>query len=45
MLQRRQSARIDSLLDDPEVAQEEARAIGARTGLYVPLVAGGVALE
>jgi signal transduction histidine kinase len=32
------------LLDDPEVAQEEARAIGARTGLYVPLVAGGVAL-
>jgi signal transduction histidine kinase len=44
VLQRRQSARIDSLLDDPEVAQEEARAIGARTGLYVPLVAGGVAL-
>ena len=32
-----QSARVDSLLDDPDVAQEEARAIGARTGLYVPL--------
>ena len=44
VLQRRQSARIDSLLDDPEVAQDEARAIEARTGLYVPLVAGGIAL-
>ena len=42
--ERRQSARIDSLLDDPEVAQEEARAIGAATGLYVPLVARGSAL-
>jgi two-component system, NarL family, sensor histidine kinase DevS len=44
VLQRQQSARVDSLLDDPDVAQDEARAIGARTGLYVPLVAGGVAL-
>ena len=44
VLQRRQSARIDSLLDDPEVAQEEARAMQARTGLYVPLVAGGSGL-
>ena len=43
VLQRRQSSRVDSLFDDPDVAQEEARAIGARTGLYVPLVAGGVA--
>jgi signal transduction histidine kinase len=43
VLQRRQSARVDSLLDDPDVAQDEARAIGARTGMYVPLVAGGVA--
>jgi two-component system, NarL family, sensor histidine kinase DevS len=41
VLTRRQSARIDSLLDDPEVDQEEARKIGARTGLYVPLVARG----
>ena len=32
------------MLDDPEVAQDEARAIKARTGLYVPLVAGGSAL-
>jgi signal transduction histidine kinase len=43
VLARRQSARVDSLLDDPDVAQEEVRAIGARTGLYVPLVAGGTA--
>jgi signal transduction histidine kinase len=43
VLERRQSARVDSLLDDPDVAQDEARAIGARTGLYVPLVAGGTA--
>jgi signal transduction histidine kinase len=38
VLQRRQSTRVDSLLDDPEVDQDEARRIGARTGLYVPLV-------
>ncbi len=44
VFQRRQSARVDSVLDDPEVAQEEARALRARTGLYVPLVAGGAAL-
>jgi signal transduction histidine kinase len=43
VLQRRQSSRVDSLFDDPDVDQEEARAIGARTGLYVPLVAGGIA--
>ena len=44
VLQKRQSARVDSLFDDPDVAQGEARALGARTGIYVPLVAGGVAL-
>ena len=27
-------------LDDPEVDQEAARRLGARSGLYVPLVAG-----
>ena len=32
---------MDSLLDDPEVDQDAARRLGARTGLYVPLVAGG----
>ena len=41
VLDRRQSARVDSLYDDPDVAQAEARAMGARTGLYVPLVAHG----
>lgn len=41
VLDRGQSARVDSLYDDPEVAQAEARALGARTGLYVPLVAHG----
>jgi len=44
VLQRRQSARVDSLLDDPEVDQEEARRLEARTGLYVPLIARGQAI-
>jgi signal transduction histidine kinase len=44
VLERRQSARVDSLLDDPEVDQEEARRLGARTGLYVPLIARGEAI-
>jgi signal transduction histidine kinase len=38
VLDRGQSARVDSLVDDPDVQQSEARAMGARTGLYVPLV-------
>jgi signal transduction histidine kinase len=38
VVERRQSARVDSLLDDPDVAQGETRALGARTGLYAPLV-------
>ena len=44
VLERRQSARVDSILDDPEVDQEEARRMGVRTGLYVPLVARGRAI-
>jgi signal transduction histidine kinase len=44
VLDRRQSARVDSVLDDPEVDQEEARRLGARTGLYVPLIARGTAI-
>ena len=44
VLQRRQSARVDSLLDDPEVDQDEARRLEARTGLYVPLIARGEAI-
>ena len=41
VLERRRAERVDSLLDDPEVDQEAARRFGARSGLYVPLVAGG----
>jgi signal transduction histidine kinase len=44
VLERRQSTRVDSVLDDPEVDQEEARRLGIRTGLYVPLVARGRAI-
>jgi signal transduction histidine kinase len=39
VLERRQSARVDSVYDDPDVDQDEARRLGIRTGLYVPLVA------
>ena len=41
VLERRRSARVDSMLDDSEVDHEEARRIGARTGIFVPLVARG----
>jgi signal transduction histidine kinase len=41
VLERQQSSRVDSLLDDPDVDQSETRAMGARTGLYAPLVARG----
>ena len=41
VLERRQSVRVNSILDDPEVNQEEARKLGARTGLYAPLIAHG----
>ncbi len=44
VLERGQSARVDSVLDDPEVDQDEARRLGARTGLYAPLVARGRAI-
>jgi signal transduction histidine kinase len=44
VLERQQSSRIDSLLDDPDVDQSETRALGARTGLYAPLVARGHSL-
>ena len=32
MLERRQSARVDSLFDDPEVDQDEARRLGSVSG-------------
>jgi signal transduction histidine kinase len=44
VLDRRQPARVDAVLDDPEVDQDEARRLGVRSGLYVPLVARGRAI-
>ena len=38
VLERRRSERVDSLIDDPEVDQATARQMGARAGLWVPLV-------
>ncbi|HLX31731.1 MAG TPA: GAF domain-containing sensor histidine kinase [Gaiellaceae bacterium] len=38
VLERRRSERVDSVLDDPEVEQEAARLLGARSALYVPLL-------
>jgi signal transduction histidine kinase len=38
VLARGRSERVDSVLDDPEVSQDVARRLGARTGLYVPLL-------
>jgi signal transduction histidine kinase len=44
VLDRRRSERVDSLLDDPEVDYGIGRPIGARTGLYVPLIVRGRAI-
>jgi len=44
VLGRKRSERIDSVLDDPEVEQEAARRLGARSALYVPLLARGEAI-
>lgn len=41
VLDRRQAELVDSLADDLEVDQEAASLMGARSGLYAPLVAGG----
>jgi signal transduction histidine kinase len=38
VLERRRSERVDSVIDDPEVDQAVARQMGARTGIWVPLV-------
>jgi signal transduction histidine kinase len=38
VLERRRSERVDSILDDLEVERDATRRIGARTGLYVPLL-------
>jgi signal transduction histidine kinase len=44
VLERGRSERIDSVLDDPEIDQSAARRLGARSALYVPLVAAGGAI-
>jgi signal transduction histidine kinase len=41
VIERGSSERVDSVLDDPEVDHEVMRRFGARTGLWVPLVARG----
>jgi signal transduction histidine kinase len=41
VIERGRSERVDSVLDDPEVDHEVMRRLGARTGLWVPLVARG----
>jgi two-component system, NarL family, sensor histidine kinase DevS len=41
VLERARSERVDSLLEDPEVNVEFTRGIGARAGLWVPLLVGG----
>jgi signal transduction histidine kinase len=38
VLQRRRSERVDSLIDDIEMNQEAGRKMGARTGLFVPML-------
>jgi signal transduction histidine kinase len=44
VLERGQSERVDSLLDDPDVDHEALRLIGARSGLWVPLLVRGLAI-
>jgi signal transduction histidine kinase len=44
VIERGRSERVDSVLDDPEVDHEVVRRFGARTGLWVPLVARGRAI-
>ena len=38
VLERRRSERVDSLLDDIEMNQDAGRKMGARTGLFVPML-------
>jgi signal transduction histidine kinase len=44
VLERGQSERVDSVLDDPDVDHEATRLIGARSGLWVPLLVRGRAI-
>jgi signal transduction histidine kinase len=41
VLDRGRSERVDSMIEDLEVDQEAGRRMGARTGLYVPLILRG----
>ena len=41
VLERRRAEQVDSLADDPEVDCEATQPLNVRTGLYVPLIAGG----
>ena len=38
VLDRRRSDRVESMIEDFEVDQEVSRSLGARTGLYVPMI-------
>ena len=44
VLERGRSERVDSVIDDPDVDHEATRLIGARSGLWVPLLARGRAI-
>jgi len=44
VLERGHSARVDSLLEDPESDQEAARRLGLKSGLWVPLLGRGGAV-
>ncbi len=44
VLERGRSERVDSILDDTEVNRDVARRLGARTGLWVPLIARAQAI-
>jgi two-component system, NarL family, sensor histidine kinase DevS len=44
VLERGRSERVDSVLDDPDVDHEATRLIGARSGLWVPLLVRGRAI-
>jgi signal transduction histidine kinase len=44
VLARQRSERVDSVLDDPDVDNEAMRLIGARSGLWVPLLVRGRAI-
>lgn len=44
VFERGRSERVDSVLEDPEIDQAAARAVGMRTALYVPLIARGTAI-